>query len=420
MTTRAREDVFAERTRLIATWIAILSLVATVVAIVWGRKLSSPTPTARDSFSSGPLGHRALFETMKGLGISVVRWQQGDPTEVRGTLFVIEPDAPFVEVDGIEVDLAELIDARLAAGRKTVIVLPKWSQTNAGYAEVEDDTLVDDLIEAVWPGAELRRHGAPDAEPTVQTATGERVHAVRMSLPFPTTINAGDRAALVGPNGNIVISDAKRLLYVVADADLVHNFNVQREHHALFWSRFVRDELDGAAIVFDETFHGHRHTRSIAEALGEWPGILLLGQAFLVGIAILLMSRVRFGAPIADAVAHGRGPREAITVSAMVLGTGQPLGKLGVAYVEHAIDDLHRRLGLPETGSALGKAKAIDDVAERRGKPRDAEAALEMAHAVRSTRGRAAQRAYDAARRIHVHRASLLGRAVHAKVDEEA
>lgn len=413
----ARDDVFADRTRLVATWIAILSLVATVVAIVWGRKLAPPRPTARDSFSSGPLGHKAFFETLAALRFPIVRWQQGDPTEVPGTLFIVEPDAAYVEVDGLELDLAELVDARIAAGRRTVVVLPKWRTTSLGYAEVEDPALADELLESVWPGASLVHHGAPEATPTSFTGRGERVHAVDLSLPFPATIDGGDRPVLEVDRGRVVISDAKRLIFVVADPDLVHNFNVQRAHHALFWSRFVREELGGGALVLDETFHGHRRTRSIAEALGEWPGVLLLGQMFLVGIVILLMNRVRFGKPMAAAAAHGRGPREAISVSALVLGTGQPLGRLGVAYVEHAVDDLHRRLGLPDATSVEAKATAIDDVAVRRGLARDAEAALATARAARAER-RAAQQAYAAARRIHAHRQVLLGQRPGAQSSE--
>lgn len=413
-----RDDVFAARTRLVATWVAILSLVATVVAIVWGRKLTPPKPTARDSFSSGPLGHRAFFETLDALGLPIVRWQQGDPSRVPGTLFVVEPDAPHVEVDGLELELGELVDARLAAGLRTVVVLGKWTPTAFGYADVEPDAANQALLEAVWPGARVRHHGLPEARPAEVVAHGERVDDVRVSLPYPATIEGGDRTALATSHGNVVISDAKRLLFVVADPDLVHNFNVQRANHALFWARFVERELEGGAIVLDETFHGHRRTHSIAEALGEWPGVLLLGQMFLVGVVILLMSRVRFGMPMQAATPHGRGPREAISVSALVLGTGQPLGALGVAYVEHVIDDLHRRLGLPEAPSTGARARAIDDVSERRGRGRHAEAALASAHATRLARGRAALEAFGAARRVHSQRTILLASAKQARTNE--
>ncbi len=357
--------LFSDRVRVIVISIAVLSLIATFAALVFGRRLSAPPPQPRDSYGKGPLGHRAFVSTLEAMNIGVARWTQPHWETVSSPLFIIEPNAPELTIQGRRVSLGELIRARMTARRPTILVLPKWSPGMLGLVRPDPArdlyALLDELpvslsVERMAPGDSWATLDVPDASGPAR----------RLELRWPQRVSGGV-PLLADDAGNFVVSDPKGMLFVVADPDLLHNFNLQRGDHAAFWSAFIRDRLGADHVVIDEVFHGAIEVRSFAELFGDWPGVLVLIHGVLLALTVLWMGRTRFGPPTPTTEGLGPGPREVIGVAASVLENGSRITTLATRYVESLIMDLHRHLGLQEGKALEERAMQIDLAAKARG-----------------------------------------------------
>lgn len=356
--------LFSERTRTVVFSIAVLSLVATFAALVFGRRLSSPPPQPRDSYGMGPLGHHAFVSTLEALNIGVVRWTQPRWDAVQTPLFIIEPNAPELTIEGRTVGLGDLVRTRMTAERPTVLVLPKWSPAWLGSVAPDPVrdlyALLDELpvalaVERMPPGDEWAALDVVDDSGVTR----------RLELRWPQRVTGG--VPLVADDaGSFVVSDPKGMLFVVSDPDLLHNFNIQRGDHAAFWGAFIRDRLRAESVVIDEVFHGAIEVRSFAELFGEWPGVLVLIHGVFVALTVLLMGRKRFGPPAPAAEGFGPGPREVIGVAASVLENGSRVSTLAARYIEGLVFDLHRQLGLHDGKGVDERATQIDAVARSR------------------------------------------------------
>ncbi|MDQ3032267.1 MAG: DUF4350 domain-containing protein [Myxococcota bacterium] len=405
--------LFSDRVRAIVTAIAVLSLVATVGALVFGRRLAPPPAQVCDSYGAGPLGHRAFLEALREMGVTVERWSHPDWEHVSAPLFVIEPNQPHVTVQGHTTTLGELVRARMTAQRPTILVLPKWQPGPLGMMTDQPQYQLYDLLDELPLHLTIVRQPLDDAWTTIEAREpdgGQR----RIELRWPQRLEGGV-PILADDVGSFVVADPKGLLFVVSDPDLLHSFNLQRGDHAAFWRSFVEERLgsaDGAggdAIVIDEVFHGAVITRSLAELFGRWPGVLVLVHAALIALVLLAMGRKRFGPPAPVQEALGRGPREVIDVAASVLANGSSLPALATRYVEDLVGDLHRRLGLTEGKTIEQRADLVDRAAAlRHVQPR---AAL-LLHATRAAgpqgKRMSAREALSIARQAAEFRAAVL------------
>ncbi len=394
---------FSDRARTLVIVVAMLSLFGTIGALVFGRQFAPPPAEPRDSYGRGALGHRAWLETMRALDVRVVRWTQPDYTNVSAPLFFIEPDRAETEASGQTLRIADIVNERTAAGRITVLVLPKWTIGMIGLVGPELPALLRQLLDGTplgqaqvhWPPAISRERVAIDTAPGL---LGPR----HLELPWPQTMTNAT-AVVEGPDGAFIARDSTSRFFVISDPDLLHNFDVQRADHAALSRDFISLALHADTIVVDEIFHEHIETRTLSELFARFPGILALAHGGIVILIVLLMGRKRFGPPAVEAAPYGRGPREVIEVAAGVLASGQKVERLAPRYIEHVILDTHRRLGLAEGKTIAQKAVAIDHVAQRRGLTPDAERLLaNAASASRDT-------ALALANRANRFRASLLG-----------
>lgn len=399
-------DTFTDRTRGIVIALAVVSLFATIGVLVFGRDLASPPAQPRDSYGRGPLGHRAFVETMQALGVHVVRWTRSDYTAVSAPLFVIEPDQPeYTTSDGRRVSLAELCETRSAAGRMTVVVLPKWQFGALGNATPEDAWRVRQVLAGTPFGtAQMIWQRRISSDRETITATSATLGERHLEIPWPQTI-VGATPLLSGPTGAFIAADATGRTLLISDPDILHNFDIQRADHAAVLRALVSDVLHADTIVVDEVFHEHVETRSLAQIFSHFPGVLALLHGALVILVVLLYGRRRFGPPRLEPTAYGRGPREVIDVAAGVLASGQSVERLAPRYVEQVILDAHRRAGRPEGKTLAQKAAVLDAMLTRRGLLPDAVRLLETSqHATRDT-------ALGIAKRATQLRESLLGAA---------
>lgn len=403
-TENVESATFTERTRAVVVALATVSLVATIVILVFGRSLAPPPAQPRDSYARGPLGHRAWVETMQALGIHVVRWTRPDYGSVSAPLFLIEPDAPSIETpDGQVVAIADLCRDRAAAGRLTVIVLPKWKVGAFGNVGPEQPWRVQDVLAGTpFEAAQLVWLPEVTAERTTIETTSPTLGARTLELPWPQTL-AGATPVVTSASGSFVLASPDQRTFLVSDPDLLHNFDVQRADHAALSYDFITRVLHADTIVVDEVFHEHLETRSLSELFARFPGVLALAHGALVVLVVLFYGRRRFGPPRVEPTAYGRGPREIIEVAAGVLAAGQSVDRLAPRYVEQVILDAHRRLGLSEGKTLPQKAAALDAVLARRGLLPDAVRLLETSQ--RATRDTALSIATRASRL----RESLLG-----------
>ncbi len=357
-----------------AIWlIAGVSVIATVIATLFGQKVERPIPTARDSYGASPLGSRAFVETLEALGMHVLRERRGE-LGGQAPLVLLEPDATFAVVDGQRRELADTIASRAEHGLATILVLPKWSFE---YGTASPDEGADDVLSVALPGAALAHSTAiTDALSTVRP-TGS-LGSYELSLPWPQSITgAGAEVLLASDAGALVVRRADALL-VVSHPDLVHNWNVQRADNARAMLDVIRGAGAGDTVTIDEVFHGHGERRSLATALGQAPTVFLTAQALVVLLLIVWIGSRRFGPPRELApLAHG--PSESIAVSAFVLAEGRPEATLAEAYVREVIAELAERLGLAPGQPPRAQAAHIDRIAARRGEEARATALLDRA-----------------------------------------
>ncbi len=408
------EAIVSDRARGIVMTIGVLSLVATVGALVYGRKLSPREISPRDSYGRGPIGTRVFVEALPRLGISAHR--ETEIARVQASeypVLFLAPDSDSVTIDGSTFTLSDVIARRSENGRVSVLVLPKWELSSTGVAEPTPRSEVHAAIVASGIELELTRTGNANDRPKERALTTFGVQGTRVLLPHPQTVVGGHHVMASIAEGSLVVSNSEQTVYVVSDPDLVANYDVHRADHALLMVSLLRS-LASRTVVVDETFHGRTERKSLAEALGEWPGVLVLIQGAFLAAASLLAGRRRFGLPRRAAPAYGRGPAEGIAVAADVLTLGRLPTRLALRYVELMIRDVHRRAGLRQEGhsvSTLDAARALDRLATQRGRTAHALALLDDARAnVGEGKGDLArQRALALAARAHALRAEWLG-----------
>lgn len=408
------DDIVSERARGIVMALGVVSLVATVVAMVYGRKLSPRAISPQDSYGRGALGTRVIVEALPTLGIAAIR--ETDITrmrQARDPVLFLAPDAPSQEVYGNTVQLSDVVRVRAQQGRVSVIVLPKWQLDAFGVASPRDASATLAFANATGIDLEVNHVGGRTDRPKARPLHTEGLAGSTVEIPFPQTLVGGHSVLASIVEGSLVVTNEQRTVFVVSDSDLVANFAVQRADHAALFVSLLRS-LGVSRVVVDETFHGRHKSKSLAEALGEWPGVLVLVQGALLAIAAMLAGRKRFGKTRPVKPALGRGPREAIAVAADVLSMGRAPLRLSVRYVELMLRDLHRRLGLRDDGrmiDAADAARAIDRLAEQRKRPANASALLAEARTdvARESRNAARVRARELVSRAFRLRRLWLG-----------
>lgn len=364
------DAIVSDRARGIVMALGALSLVASVAAMVYGRKLTPREISPHDSYGRGPLGTRVLVEALTHRSIATRR--ETDITRVRNAtdpVLFLAPDSPTVSIGGHEHSLASLIRRRSDRGLVSLVVLPKWHLSSMGIAEPLTFAETQSIAEATGMTLEIERAGKSDARPTERVVSTFGLEGAKVVLPYPQTVNGGYRTLASIPEGAMIVANETDTVFLVSDADLVANYDVHRGDHAKLFFSLLRT-LGWRSVVVDEVFHGRTKSKSLAEALGEWPGVLVLIQGAMLAVAALLAGRKRFGKPLPTVEAYGRGPREAIEVAADVLTLGRVPSRLASRYVELIVRDVHRRLGLRDDGhpvETMEAARAIDRLGSQRG-----------------------------------------------------
>ncbi|HET6582284.1 MAG TPA: DUF4350 domain-containing protein [Nannocystaceae bacterium] len=365
--------------RTLVAILGLVSLVATVVAWLYGQRLTDPESIDTDTYASGALGHRALSELYQELGVHVLVDREGVHDSAGAPVFFVEPALSLFR-RGQVLELQEVLRARAYAGRDSVVVLPKWRLQREGDEDVAIRALEDEVqwmadMALDWQAVEVRREDVDIPETamlrewTVPGSRGPR----RVVLQERQTLRVRDPdiEVLLGTSSSALIvavqpRGTEGTVIIVSDADLLHNYNLHRGDHARIAVDLL-DRLGTDTVVIDEVMHGHGYELTLGAVLGRFPTVLLVVHALLFALLYAWAGLRPFGsAPVVRP--NRNGTRAIVELAARAHISGARRSKaLVTSYVCVALADTADRLGVRPAKVLGARAEAIDELAMRRG-----------------------------------------------------
>jgi hypothetical protein len=350
------------RTRTVVVLVAgsLVSLLAGFFWSVFGPEISLPPQAATDAYSRSAVGHRALVESLRDLGVPVETSRTRTMAKARRASLVVvaEPDP-----DLSDTALTEL-RAILDSTAPVLLVLPKWAPSADPFGRVahvtwkDEEMVLDVLHEASADLSIARPSSAPapwstlDLDGTPSLSRPQLLKRPRLPAfePLVTAANGDVLAGVLHREGDL------RDVTIVADPDLVENHGLhQGDNAVLAVSLVTRAREGGGPVVVDETLHGHAYVPSVFRSLFRWPLALATLQAFLAAVVWVWAGIGRFGAPSPPAVATERATRDLVARTADLLHRGRHGAHVLARYLASAVHDVARTTQAPAglSGPAL-------------------------------------------------------------------
>jgi len=345
--------------RMLVGWVA--AAVVTFAASIYFMSREDSGDSGSDavgpsSFSRSAIGHAGLAETLKRMGISVVKSKFNSREKLgEGSLLVIaEPSGALSSQDSV----AALLDAKIV-----LLVLPKWRGIPSdqhtgwlGYAELLPERAPDQVLNLAVAQAEVTRRPTVDAWETnslgVTPTPVSPVQLMRSSRLRPVVADGED--ILVGE-----LVERGRRLWVLSDPDVIENHGIVQGDNAAFVLALI-DALRWrkGSVVFDETVHGYvARPASPMRLLFEFPFVVTTALG-LIALALLLWATMgRFGPPETAPPALRSGKRGLIENAAKLLGFAGHQRRMVRRYVQATIRDAARQLHAPR---GLSDAALLD------------------------------------------------------------
>jgi hypothetical protein len=359
------------------------------------------------SFSRSAIGHAGLAETLRRLGVSVVKSKFNSREKLGdGSLLVIaEPRSAIVSQDSV---------ATLLNAKTVLLVLPKWQGTASdqhagwlGYADLLPTSAAGEVLNLAVAQATVARRPAVDAWGTNEL--GE--------TPQPTSpvqlMRSGQLRPIVADGEDILvgeIAERGRRLWVLADPDVIENHGLAEGANAAFAVALI-DALRGpeGSVVFDETVHGYvARPANPLKLLFEFPFVVTTAQG-LVAVALLLWATMgRFGSPETAPPALGSGKQGLIENAAKLLGFAGHQQRMVRRYVQATIRDAARQLHAPRGLSDTALLEWLRRVGEARNADIDCLAVYRETDAIVETRRGGIAPLIPIARDIHKWKREIL------------
>lgn len=330
-----REEIEGGFSRRTVGWIAgiaVVSFLASALLSVYGRDLTPKPFSGANTFSDSALGHRALAELLKSLGLGVFPRQSfgGGALAPERPLVLAEPDPSWLSFNPSR--LASLRKEAKDRNAPMVVVLPKWRpgpprKDRPEWLESVDLLSASQILRVAYAlgddapnGLELRPAGE-----RLGCGVG-REGGLEVSIRYPYLLAAHPGLEpIVSCRGGSLIARLKAegpAVYLISDPDLLNNHGLGRGANAEVIHSFLVRELGARGVVFDETIHGfERDNGLLAEALrfplvfGLLQGIVLLGVVLWTGMG-------RFGKPLPAPSPLGAGKEILIDNTAKLLTNG--------------------------------------------------------------------------------------------------
>jgi hypothetical protein len=312
------------------------SFVAAMLLGVYGADLERGPEPGPNTFSHSALGHRALAELLRSMGLGVVSRQSpaGGGVGPRRPLVIAEPD--------LDESPSRLQDLRREATKRSaplVLVLPKWRAGGPRKDKPEWLASVGLLDRAAvqWVVQALGEPELREVQPRRLRETGRcsafwgpggapvelqvEVKPAQLLVPRPGL------EPVVGCAGGLLVARRPGTathppIFLVADPDLLNNYGLGRGENATVVVGFLTEALGATGVVFDETVHGFNRTPGLmAEALRFPMSLGVLQSLILLGI-ILWAGMGRFGKPLPVPAGLAAGKEVLIDNTAKLLAGG--------------------------------------------------------------------------------------------------
>lgn len=319
---------------------ALVSFLAAVLLSVYGRELNARPHVGPNTFSDSALGHRALSELLRAVGIGVFPRQSAGSGGVGPgrPLVLAEPDTSWLFSNPNRLEHLR----KEAKDRKAdlVVVLPKWSPGKPRKDKPQWLSAVDLLPEPqILRVPRALGDGVPEELDLVRVSGDDldcgvgRGGGLAVEIEPAQLLKSQDLEPVVACRGGSLIArlatEEKPAIYLISDPDLLNNHGLGKGANAEVVVSFLTRELRAGGVVFDETIHGlTRNTGLLAEALrfpmvlGTLQGVVLLGAVLWAGMG-------RFGKPLPPPSPLSAGKEILIDNTAKLLTNGG-----------HAVDSL--------------------------------------------------------------------------------
>jgi hypothetical protein len=357
--------------RMLIGWLAAAVLTFAASLFFMGRADEGKTgadTVGPSTFSRSAIGHAGFAETLRALGLTVVKSQYDSRGKLGegGLLVIAEPGGAIGEQDRV----GDLLDAKMV-----LLVLPKWrglpSDKHAGwigYAEPVPEAAAGQVLNLAVARAEVARLDV--AGPWSKNDLG---HAPTLVLPVQV-IRGGGLTPIVANGDDVLVGEVAsrgRRLWVLADPDAIENHGISQGDNAAFAVALVQALRSGeGSVVFDETVHGFvARPDNPLRLMFQYPFVVVTLQG-LMAIALLLWATLgRFGAPETAPPALSSGKQGLVENAAKLLGFAGYHQRMVRRYVQATLRDVARQLhaprGLSDTAlldwlQRVGRARGAD------------------------------------------------------------
>lgn len=327
--------------------VALVSLVASAALGIFADVFEVPSHGA-DAFSRSAIGHHAFVELVRALGRDVVVSRAR--TAERGAGAVVILAEPLVGPAGLDERSREVIRDVLARARGVLLVLPK----RMGYPDQLRPSWLGGATLAPSAIAEVVLEAAGLEGAVIRPAKGGGWEG---ALPHPTLtdpqlVTSTGLTSLLRADAGLLVGERARpgaRLIVLADPDVLATHGLGRGENAQLVAALLArlDPGGAAAVVVDETLHGHELQPSLARELLRWPLALATLQAAIALALLAWAALVRFGR--ARPAPQGLTPGKAFLVenTAELLRQGRHLAPAVASYWHAAKEEIVRALRPP-------------------------------------------------------------------------
>jgi uncharacterized protein DUF4350 len=372
------EEIEGGFSRRAVAWIVgtvAASFVAALLLGVYGSDLERRPEPGPNTFSHSALGHRALAELLRSMGLGVVSSQSpaGGGAGPRRPLIVAEPD--LAKGPGRLEDLRREAKQR---GASLVLVLPKWRAGGPRKDKPEWLASVDLLPLAAAQrvvralGDPALREVLPQQLPRAESCSavwgaGAASLELRIEIKHARLlIPSSGLTPVVGCDGRILVAKtaAEPPIFLVTDPDLLNNHGFGRGENAIVVVRLLTEVLGATGVVFDETVHGfNRAPGLMAEAVRFPMSLGVLQSLILLGI-VLWAGMGRFGKPLPAPAGLAAGKEILIDNTAKLLAGGGHAGDSLADYFRQTTRAVAAHYFLPPDlpdGERLARLQRISD-----------------------------------------------------------
>ena len=396
--------------RILIGWLAaaLLTFAASLFFMGRGDDSNSGADTVGPStFSRSAIGHAGFAETLRTLGLTVVKSQYNSRAKLGegGLLVIAEPGGKLGEQDRV----GDLLDA------KTVLmVLPKWhglrSDKHAGwigYAELVPLSAADQVLNLAVAKAEVARL---DSAPS--WSKNELGHEPTLVSPVQV-IRGGELTPIIANGDDVLVGEltaAGRRLWILADPDAIENHGISEGDNAAFAVALVRALRSGSgSVVFDETVHGFvARPDNPLRLMFEFPFVVVTLQG-LMAITLLLWATLgRFGAPETAPPALSSGKQGLVESTAKLLGFAGYQPRMVRRYVQACLRDVARQLHAPRGLSESVLLDWLQRVGQARGADIDCAALYRETEGITDSRRGSVAQLIPIARGIHRWKREIL------------